>query len=434
MNHPIFAIFTKNKLTLDIQSQELTEINELKKKAHTPWKYRESFLVMLLLLCVGLLFEFLTKNKGIPLPQMPFSLYIGVMFGAGIIVLHINYRNTPLLLWLSGIPAAISAIIGYIACLLCLGLIPQKTEYSGILHDLGLSHIKTSYLFIMVQVYLLSTLGFAILRRILPIRLKNIGFFFCHVGLWLTIASAGLGAGDLKRLNINLLENEKESNVGLSANDEMYKLPFTVKLLDFTIEEYDPTIVIMDNKRWSIRHDTPKPLPSAEAGSVFKYKHWYIYITKYIPNAIFADSTFRPTDLPGSYSSAYLEVVDITQRKKRSGWISNGNLYQEPQYFTLDSSCSVALSLPQPKKYYSKLSIKADSTYAAIINLEVNKPFSIKKWKLYQNSYDLSKGKWSTLSVLEAVRDPWLPAVYTGLAMLFIGTVLMIWTRKIKQK
>lgn len=57
--------------------------------------------------------------------------------------------------------------------------------------------------------------------------------------------------------------------------------------------------------------------------------------------------------------------------------------------------------------------------------IEVNHPLSINGWKVYQLSYDEQMGKWSTLSVLELVRDPWLPVVYLGILLLAIGAVGM---------
>lgn len=411
--------------------EEITETQEIELTGKRTWKYRESFIILILLFAVGFLLELITKRQNISLPQLPFSLYVGCVFALGIILLYLNYRSTAFIQWLSGTPAAISAITGYLACILCLGLIQQRSHYSGILHDLGLTHIRISYPFILIQIYLLTILGVATLKRMFPIRWNNIAFFFSHLGLWITLVSAGLGSGDFKRLNINLLENEKDSDVGLSASDEMYKLPFSVKLLDFTIDEYSPSLVIHDAKG-KIRFDSPHPYPVTNKGGVFRYKHWFIYITKYTPNAIFADSIFQGTELPGSYPAAYLEVVDINQKKKYTGWITVGNLYQEPQYLQLDSLHTIALTNPEPKRFFSRLAITVDSTYSDTILLDVNKPFEIKGWKLYQSSYDLSKGKWSTLSVLEAVKDPWLPAFYTGLIMLSIGTCLMIWTRKHK--
>lgn len=417
---------------MDNQQNHIETNNTLKEG--NPRCYRKSLTVTLLIIALGILLELLTKNHRIALPQLPFSIYVGVMFACGIVFLYLNYRNSPFIRLLTGVPTAISAIAGYVACLLCFVFIPQKPLSVGILNDLGLSHIKTSYPFLLAQLYLLIVLGINIINRFYPIRWKNISFFLSHTGLWIILAAAGLGSGDLKRLKINLLENEKESSIGLTPGDEMYKLPFSVRLLDFTIEEYNPALIILDNEKGGVLPDSPKPHPEAFVGTELHYNHWYIYLTKYIPNAIYSDSGFHATDLPGSYTAAYLEVIDLNLRKKDTGWISAGNLYQEPQFFMLDSSRSIALSSPEPKGFYSRLAITSDSTSTDTIILKVNNPYEIKGWKLYQSSYDLSKGKWSTLSVIEAVNDPWIPVVYTGFAMLFIGAFLMIWTGKTKQQ
>lgn len=411
-----------------------TETNTPELNERSAWSYPKSFMVTLLIIAAGILLELLTKNHRIALPQLPFSIYVGVMFACGIVFLYLNYRNSSFIRLLTGVPAAIGAISGYVACLLCFVIIPQKPLSGGLLHDLGLSHIKTSYPFLLAQLYLLIVLGLNIINRFYPIRWKNISFFLSHTGLWIILAAAGLGSGDLKRLNINLLENEKESNIGLTPGDEMDKLPFSIRLLDFTIEEYNPALIILDNEKGGLFTDSPKTHPEAFAGTELHYNHWYIYLTKYIPNAIYSDSGFHATDLPGSYTAAYLEVIDLNLRKKSTGWISVGNLYQEPQFFMLDSSRSVALSSPEPKSFYSRLAITSGSNTTDTIILKVNNPYEIKGWKLYQSSYDLSKGKWSTLSVIEAVNDPWTPVVYTGFAMLFIGAFLMIWTGKTKQQ
>ena len=52
---------------------------------------------------------------------------------------------------------------------------------------------------------------------------------------------------------------------------------------------------------------------------------------------------------------------------------------------------------------------------------------------IYQQSYDETMGKWSKLSVINAVRDPWLPVVYFGIFLLIAGAVYLFWIgREIK--
>ncbi|MBP5798482.1 MAG: cytochrome c biogenesis protein CcsA [Prevotella sp.] len=58
--------------------------------------------------------------------------------------------------------------------------------------------------------------------------------------------------------------------------------------------------------------------------------------------------------------------------------------------------------------------------------VDVNKPVEVEGWKIYQYSYDMQMGAMSKTSVLELVRDPWLPAVYTGIFMMLLGAVLLV--------
>jgi cytochrome c biogenesis protein ResB len=52
----------------------------------------------------------------------------------------------------------------------------------------------------------------------------------------------------------------------------------------------------------------------------------------------------------------------------------------------------------------------------------VNKPLNFMGWKIYQLSYSEAMGGIG-ISILELVRDPWLPYVYTGIFMMLAGAV-----------
>ena len=62
--------------------------------------------------------------------------------------------------------------------------------------------------------------------------------------------------------------------------------------------------------------------------------------------------------------------------------------------------------------------------------IEVNRPMEIEGWKIYQLSYDETKGRWSDISVFELVRDPWLPVVYTGIIMMMAGASVCLSAHK----
>ena len=80
----------------------------------------------------------------------------------------------------------------------------------------------------------------------------------------------------------------------------------------------------------------------------------------------------------------------------------------------------------QPKlSYLSDVTVHTKSGITVRDTIRVNKPLSVRGWKIYQYSYDMAKGGMSDISVLELVRDPWLPYVYLGIFMMLIGAVSM---------
>lgn len=81
---------------------------------------------------------------------------------------------------------------------------------------------------------------------------------------------------------------------------------------------------------------------------------------------------------------------------------------------------------PEAKKFSSAVNVYYKDGQGEKANIEVNKPFATSGWKIYQLSYDEKFGKWSELSVIELVRDPWLPVVYTGIFMMIAGAIYLI--------
>ena len=65
----------------------------------------------------------------------------------------------------------------------------------------------------------------------------------------------------------------------------------------------------------------------------------------------------------------------------------------------------------EPQRFVSEVKIYTQEGTITGGTIEVNRPMEIEGWKIYQLSYDETKGRWSDISVFELVRDPWLPVV-----------------------
>ena len=79
-----------------------------------------------------------------------------------------------------------------------------------------------------------------------------------------------------------------------------------------------------------------------------------------------------------------------------------------------------------PKRFASDVVVKGKSGKETSAVIEVNKPLKIDGWKMYQYGYDEEAGVEGKMSILQMVKDPWLPLVYLGIIMMLAGAFLMM--------
>jgi ABC-type transport system involved in cytochrome c biogenesis permease subunit len=80
----------------------------------------------------------------------------------------------------------------------------------------------------------------------------------------------------------------------------------------------------------------------------------------------------------------------------------------------------------KPKRFASEIQILTKSGKNIETTVDVNKPYEVDGWIIYQYGYDTQMGAQSQISILELVRDPWLPWVYTGIYMMLAGSLLLV--------
>lgn len=384
-------------------------------------------MVVLELVLLGLIFEVLSGGKGAPVLAWPVNFILGCVLLVLLPVVYFLFRKKHLVKWLSGIPAAISAITFFAFVVLLLGFIPQDNPHAGnMIRLIGLDHVKRSWLMMVSGMYFLVTLGFVALRRMRPMNLKNIGFLLNHAGLWIIIAAGYLGAGDLQRMNITLAEGHDFTNKAVDQkNGKMAEMPFSVRLEDFYIDQYNPKMGLLDKRTGKLYNEGENAVVSVEAGAVPGILDWNFEVLEYLPDALRTGGKYFSADSTGSAPAAKIRGVNSSTGDTVTGWISCGSYRVMYQHLDLGSHYMLVMLFPEARKYASDVTIKTPDGESGTMTLEVNKPHKIAGWKLYQLSYDEQMGKWSRISILEAVRDPWLPAVYTGAFLLLAGAVYL---------
>ena len=83
-----------------------------------------------------------------------------------------------------------------------------------------------------------------------------------------------------------------------------------------------------------------------------------------------------------------------------------------------------------PRRFASEVSVYTEDGNSVRGTVEVNKPMKVKGWKIYQYGYDNWMGSESPYSVFLLVKDPWLPAVYTGIFLMLAGAFSLILLRR----
>jgi len=409
-------------------NKEISKSNSknAKKLWSFPWLYRESFLFTFFLLLTGILIEVITPAPGIHVSGFPYNMFALMIFITTLVFLRFFYRKSQLVKWLTSAPAAISSICLLSVVILLLGLLRQENQPGSILTAIGFTHVKNSWILVLAQIYLLTVLGLVVFKRIARLNQRNIGFIINHAGLWIVIAAASLGTGDLQRMKMELHEGETIW-YAYDEQNRLYELPFAIKLQNFHIDEYPPKMTIVDSKTGKPIENLDSPLPEIYSEKEAYLDNYHIVVKDYLPTGWPFEDRFVTSDKTGAPPAAKVIIANKLNNDTVSGWISSGSFMVNPSYLSLSENKVLAMTQPEPRKYqsYVKIYTKEDDPYEEVI--EVNAAPQVNGWYLYQVSYDQNMGKWSKLSVLEIVRDPWLYIVYLGIAMLLAGAVYILW-------
>ncbi len=331
-----------------------------------------------------------------------------------------------------GIPFAICAIGHFFLWVLVAGTLPASdgSQLPEIVRLLGLAHPITSIPFNAALILFLLNLGLATAGRLTKLKKARLKFYVSHGGMWLLIAAGLLSSSDLERWELIVSEGNATAEVSRGDGDETRYLPFGVLLSDFSIEFFTTQLTLVDPDEKRIVWEKGEPLIDLEKGKVAKIRGWQIEVLESLPGALPDGDGYKSTDSPYSPPAAKLQATHLQSGKTIEGWTTCGN-DQVPTRTILAAGDDFrfAMSLPRPKRFASRLTIlkKGEQPYATTV--EVNRPVRIDGWELNQLSYDETAGKASRWSVLEAVRDPWLPVVYFGIGLLALGAVMHLFDR-----
>ena len=391
-----------------------------------PWGYVESFFIGFGLMVTGFFLEVFVATSSTFAIKYPFNIYFLIGYIVALFVLYKWFATTQIIRWLTKVPASITSIFLVTLLVMIMGIIPQIPSENNIINNLGLNRITSNWAFLLILFQFLTCLGLISIKRILQFKWSNLGFILNHLGLFLALIAGVLGTGDLQRLSINVYEG-KPSWIATDAQKNKIELPFAFYLKDFIIDEYHPKLALVDNTTGSIAHNNGKNLYLVEKGEKYTFKNFEVTVNEFLPNSGRIGDRYEKVNEIGSPPSASISVKNIENDSIINSWISSGSFRFPYESLKISDEYSIVMTIPEVKKFSSDIDILTKDGERISTVLEVNKPFKHNGWKIYQLSYDDKMGKWSNLSVLELVKDPWLPLIYFGIFMMIAGAFYMFW-------
>ena len=405
-----------------------------------PWKLREGIMIGAGLLVTGILLQ-ATVGKiewdwiAFPVNVIGLAAFL-ILLG----VMNALRKKVYVFGWLSHYTAAVFSLLWVVVATVLMGLVKQVPSHHAIDAVEGLfTQMLSSWPFVLLYIWMSLSLGMAILRSTFPFHWKKIPFLLNHVGLFIALVAATLGNADMQRLRMTTSLGNTEWRAQDEENQNLVELPLAIELNDFTIDEYPPKLMLIDNATGKVLpEDAPAHVLLEEGVSHGDLLDWELNITQSIPEAasVATEDTLRFTEFRsmGATYAIYLKAKNRKTHETKEGWVSCGSFMFPYKALKLNDRISMVMPEREPQRFASDVTLYTESGKQESGTIEVNKPYEIDGWKIYQLSYDETKGRWSNISVFELVRDPWLPYVYIGIGMMILGAVCLFTTAQLGRR
>jgi cytochrome c biogenesis protein ResB len=168
-------------------------------------------------------------------------------------------------------------LIGTLVILsIIMGLTPQVQSddiTDNLFSRLGFTRMTSAWIFVLIYFLTLLSLGALIIRRLFSFCIKDYAFYLNHIGLWILLFAAGMGAPDIKNFVVYVHEGETEWQQGIG-----------IKLNDFHMEMYPATsdMARPEPKRFVSDIDVfseggKQAHALLEVNKPFKFGNWMLY-------------------------------------------------------------------------------------------------------------------------------------------------------------
>ncbi len=400
---------------------------------------KEGFAIGVGLMVTGLVLQLSMGSVEWNLLSWPANFVVLAAFVVGAILLYALKSKAYALRFLASMHCAVPALVLTSALTIVMGLTRQVADGQPAADWLGITRMLSFWPFVLLYVYVAVILSQVTIMQLLHFKWRKLPSLVSHLGLLITLLTATLGSADMQRLTMTVSKETPEWRAVDSSTGAMKELNVAIQLKDFTIDEYPPKLMYYDEVRSTLLPEgNPDVLLIDDEFQGGSLQGWMVKVNQVIDEAqpvMTADSTYY-TEWHQSGAVTALHVTASLPDGSRSvsGWITSGSYMFPYQLLNATQHQSIVMAEREPQRYLSKVEIMTENGKKVETEILVNKPCSMGGWKIYQLSYDSTRGKWSDISVLELVRDPWLPFVYEGIYLMIAGAVLLLFTAQRKKE
>lgn len=400
-----------------------------------PWGLKEGLTVCIGLICIGFALQLSIGGFVWSYLAWPINISLLTLFIALEVILYTLRRRMYFIRRAMSYSAAIPALAAAVVLTLIMGLTQQLPEGHRATDPLGFTQMLECWPMVLAYLWMTLILGLVTIKQFASPSLRKVPVMCLHTGLFIVVVCATAGSADMQRLTMTTGIGRAEWRA-CDVHGNIVELPLAVELNDFAIDEYPPKIMAIDNATGqALPAGKPEHLMLDDGFTRGTIGDWTIDVEQVLdfaaPLQAYADTTsYSEWHTAGATSAALISASSADGATTVRGWVSCGSFAFPYRALRADSTLSFVMPDREPRRFASDVTIYTKSGKRIDATIEVNKPVTVEGRKIYQLSYDETKGRWSDVSVLEIVSDPWLPAVYVGLMLMLLGAVLLLFTTR----
>lgn len=389
------------------------------------WGYKSAFLRCALLFAAGTTLQMAFGDINNDFLRYPWGVIIAINYVYLLVLIHFQQERWPWLKRLSDHYACISSLAAMVVMTIIFGLTRQDPATEGVVGALGFSRMTSSWPFNILLLYFTTTTGLAVMSDLHHLRRRRVAAVMSHLAVFVVLVAGIFGSGDKLRVSVNA-QIDKPIHMGLDREGNTTQLPFAITLKEFKMDEYPPKLYMLNTVTETSSRDF---LSVEEVGASAVIDGWELTAEQYLDMAgrMPEQEEYLEMNHVGAAPAVYVSAKNLRTGEQREGWVSCGSFIFEPSYLFLSRDLAVAMPRREAKRYLSRVDVLNEEGETKNFNIEVNHPAKLGSWHIYQVGYDTARGRWSTTSVLECVRDGWYSAVHIALwTMLAAGIVMFV--------